>query len=188
VLPIALTGLALFPFLNNAAIAGSFIRLLQLGNGQSRQALPAGARFRRGDFYSGIVLLSPTKPVKQLMVPPKAAKSTFRNNLTKPLEIEFDGVYWYFQPPDERPHSDAPIVHGNPTRDTIHSTDHEPVIMVANQALNQSVAVTCCRALRVEIISGEGSLGPIDLEIILKNTAALKGARRAPGLDRSTPG
>ncbi len=175
-LPMTLVALALLPYLRNPALAESFVRLLKL---KIHKPVPV-APLRRGSFYSGLILLPPTKPIKQLLrLPSQAATAAFGSTLRRPLEIEFDGVYWYFQPPDERPLPDAPIVHGNPARDTIRSTVNEPVAMVANQTLNQAIAVTCCRALRVEIIDGEGSLGPIHLEVILKNTGV---QRSAPAL------
>jgi hypothetical protein len=107
----------------------------------------------RGGFYSGLILLAPTKPVKQLILaPPEAAKAALAKIPRRPLEIEFDGVYRYFQPPDRHPQPDAPIVHGNLIKNAIFSTDNEPVRMVANQVLNQAVPIACCRALRLEII------------------------------------
>jgi hypothetical protein len=176
-LPLALTASALVPFLKDAAIASSFTRLLQLAFSQPRPIL-ASTPQPRGNFFSGLILLTPTKPIKELVRPPvQASKASFGSTLSKPLEIKFDGVYWYFDPIDQRPRPDAPTVHGDPVRNTIHSTYNEPVRMMANQILNQTIPVTCCRALRVEISDGEGSLGPINLEIDLRNTAVQNGAR-----------
>jgi hypothetical protein len=176
-LPLALTASALVPFLKDAAVAGPFTRLLQFAFNEPRPVL-ASTPQHRGNFFSGLILLTPSKPIKELVtLPAEASKTSFGHALTKPLEITFDGVYWYFDPFDERPRPDAPTVHGDPVRNTIRSTYNQAVRMMAHQILDQTIPVTCCRALRVEISNGEGSLGPINLEMVLSNTAIQKGAR-----------
>lgn len=168
-LPLGMTALTLLPSLKATEITGMFARLLRPA--ATRAALPLSLR-HKGNFFSGLILLSSPKTVKQSTVPPiPSSKESMGRTLNRPLEIEFDGVYWYFEPVNGHPLADAPTVHGDPTKNAVHSTYGEPVAMVANQSLSQSLAMTCCKAIRVEILDGEGKLGPIRLEVILKSRA-----------------
>jgi hypothetical protein len=84
--------------------------------------------------------------------------------------IPFDGVYWFFQPPYDRPEPDARVVREDPLRANVRSTDRLPLLMEAHQVLASSVKMDCCRALRVQLLNGDNRLGTIHLEVKLRET------------------
>jgi hypothetical protein len=49
--------------------------------------------------------------------------------------------------------------------------------MVANQSLGEAISMRCCRSIRVEVVSREDSLGPVLLEVILRDASDKKGVR-----------
>ena len=73
--------------------------------------------------YPGIVLMLPPKPHHEIIPPISSDPLHWTGTLAKPLEIPFDGAYWYFQIPDTRPSPDAHIQRGNPITKSIRSTN-----------------------------------------------------------------
>jgi len=176
-LPVALTACALVPYAKNAAIAAAFARWLGL-QWSGAQPTVKMEPLHRGSSFSGIILMPPVKPVKHLVAPsPASAVLAVGKVMSKPIEIEFDGVYWYFEPADDGPLADAPKVRGDASKSTIRSTHDAPVAMVANQSLGEAISMRCCRSMRVEVVSREDSLGPVLLEVILRDASDRKGAR-----------
>ena len=127
-----------------------------------------------GGHYSGVILYLPQKPKEKIMAPAPTNANAFGPARGKPMVIPFDGVYWYFQPPDERPEADAHVVHGDPVKISVHSTEHLPLLMEAHQELGSSMTMDCCRMLRVVLRNGDNLRGMIFLEAILKDTISKK--------------
>lgn len=81
-------------------------------------------------------------------MPPPSFNDTQLSSLrSKPVIIPFDGAYWYFKQPDQRPKDDAPTVRGDPLSKNIRS-NMRPLSMEAHQNLNTSIKVDFCRTLR----------------------------------------
>ena len=120
--------------------------------------------------YSGVILWPlPEKHTK--IVPPSPEKhSVTQRAHSIILKIPFDGVYWYFKLPDKRPKPSARVLHGNPTKVNIHSTDWRPIRMEARQNLGILVDTNCCVRIRVAIQNADNSPGRIALGVILTNT------------------
>lgn len=170
-LVILLTGAALLPFVKYKGFGGmnAFLHA-------NRPSLPAvqakesQLKPRAGGRYSGVILYLPQKPKEKIVAPAQTKANAFGPAHGKPMVIPFDGVYWYFQPPDERPEVDAHLVHGDPVKMSVHSTEYLPLLMEAHQELGSSMAMDCCRALRVMLRNGDNLRGMIYLEVILKDT------------------
>lgn len=170
-----LTVIALTPFLRNGGVAARFHSLLEensetdrMSIGDNRLSLnsPSGS-------YSGVILLAPPKAHRKPISAPPMKHSILMSRITKPVIIPFDGAYWYFKRPDRRPESDARVVHGNPTKENIRSTDWIPISMEAHQYLGSSLSTDCCKEIRVAIQNADNRGGTISLEVLLKDTGAI---------------
>jgi hypothetical protein len=131
----------------------------------------------RSTDNSGVILYLPHKPHVIAVPQPEIAT----NALSKPTDIPFDGVYWYFKQPDTRPRPNARITQGDPIKRRVWSTDEEPLIMEAHQPLGRPISLSCCRSLRVNVTNANNVPGSIGLEVLLRNTASKKGTRISLG-------
>lgn len=170
-LAILCVAIALTPFLRYGEIAWRMGELLHPPRADaSARILKSNAH--PGSAYSGIVLYAPVKQQRKVVVPALMRETHLVVSRTRPTEIEFDGVYWYFEPPDERPKPDAKVVHGDPMKSNIHSTGNWPIAMIANQDFASPVETSCCRYLRVRFVNGDSRPGPIYLEVTLRRRRA----------------
>jgi hypothetical protein len=84
--------------------------------------------------------------------------------------IPFDGAYWYFKQPNHQPPQGARVVRGDPVKQHFHSTDEDPLMMEAHQPLGQELALSCCRALRLDVSNGDNVPGSISVEVLMPLT------------------
>ncbi len=160
-----LTMIALLPFLKHGPGHDALDLLLwQLDRQKSAPAKPRASN--PGAGYSGIILLLPPKP-PQTVLPP--APSADVPGSAKPQVIAFDGAYWYFKEPDDAPRPDAKIVHGDPLKAHIQSTNRLALQMEAHQAIVPAVKMDCCTALRLNITNADTRPGSIAIEIVLRD-------------------
>ena len=172
VFAVLLTSAVLAPFLsagNFAARSRAYLGMQELESA-GRQT-PAKVT---DTSYRGIVLWTMPPKKKELVLPSPRENTLSAGRIAKPLIIPFDGVYWYFKKPDTQPHHDAHVVHGDPMRVDIHSSDWHPLIMEAHQKLGASLPLTCCSGLQVIIKNGDNRPGNIALGLILTDS-------RSPG-------
>jgi len=122
--------------------------------------------------YPGIVLMMPPKPHHEIVSPISTDPLHWTGTLAKPLEIPFDGAYWYFQIPDTRPGPDAHIQRGNPITKSIRSTNRIPIVMEAHQILTSSINMNCCKAMQLNLVNADNQEGKIAVEVLLSDTVA----------------
>ncbi|HEY4355688.1 MAG TPA: hypothetical protein VGN16_08080 [Acidobacteriaceae bacterium] len=118
--------------------------------------------------YSGIILLPPA-PKHQTHIEIPASLIHSAGIPKQPDVIPFDGQYWYFQDPDDRPRPDAHVVRGDPTKARIHSTDRLRLLMEAHQTLSTPIALQDSSVLKVRMVNAETERGTIAVEILLKD-------------------
>ena len=171
---IVFTGIALLPFLKHSRFAAGLSVLLRTRTNASTSSLPKvdTRSLVPGRDYSGVILVLPPKPHEKIVPPTPANHTQLSNVLAKPVIIHFDGVYWYFKKPDQRPKADAPTVRGDPTKANIKSTDFQPLSMEAHQYLGTPIKMDCCNAIRLAIRNADDRPGAIYLEILLKDTTS----------------
>jgi hypothetical protein len=131
---------------------------------------PPSIRRHSGALYSGVILYLPPKPRKEITAPAPVSTAHQNGLRTKPIIIPFDGVYWFFQPPHDRPEPDARMLREDPLKTNVRSTDRLPLLMEAHQVLVNSVKMDCCRAFRVQLLNGDHRPGTIHLEVKLRET------------------
>ena len=128
-------------------------------------------RVTRGNDYFSVILLPPLK--KKEVAPPRPVPPTQvpgNGSMTKPVVIPFNGPYWYFQPPTQRPGIEAHVAHGKPTEENIHSTDGEMLLMEAHQTLITPIELSCCREIDVALTNADTRPGTILVSVILRDS------------------
>ena len=120
--------------------------------------------------HVSIVLL--TAPQEQRYIVPRAREPFLQGSrLIKPLEIQFDGEYWYFQPPDSDPGPAAFKARVSPLTANIHSNLAIPLMMQAHQHLGTPLPIGCCREVDVKI-ENRDERGAINVGMMLTDTTA----------------
>jgi hypothetical protein len=122
----------------------------------------------------GIVLWPETQTQTKLVAPTPVfgnALLTSRGS-AKPLEIPFDGVYWFFKAPDLHPPRTSRQAHGSPELVNIRSTDRRPLLMEAHDHLGNMLDLDCCSRIQIAIRNADHYPETVSLELVLINTSA----------------
>ena len=115
-------------------------------------------------------------PEKQTLTKLVAPTPVFGNGLltnrrgAKPLEIPFEGVYWFFKAPDLHPPRTSLQAHGSPELLNIRSTDRRPLSMEAHEHLGSMLDLVCCSRIQIAIRNADHYPETVSLELILINT------------------
>ena len=170
-----LTGVVLIPFLRPGPFTEGLQRLkglLRIPQVDAPGSHPkTNAKSQTYGGYSGFILILPPKPREKTVPPAPVNQNSFSSVRTAPTIIPFDGAYWYFKAPDHRPRANARVVHGEPTKVNIHSTDLQALKMEAHQYLGTPIETSCCRVLRLAIQNADDRAGEISIEVLLQDTA-----------------
>jgi hypothetical protein len=138
--------------------------------GAGRDDLPdasAGDLAGAGGF-PGVILWPEIKPIPTLIAPmPQTPNGGGPAVMPRPLAIPFAGEYWMFRWPYARPPKTSFFHRGSPAALSFVSTDHQPLLMEARHKLDQSVALSCCSAIRLEIRNADAYPDTIALELVL---------------------
>ena len=163
---------AVFAFLprGNGGLHGLF------GTGDAIHSRPvhplpsAGERDKAS--YVGIVLWPPHPKKKTDITPPRHTNTVESSTRSVSMVIPFDGSYWYFKAPANKPGPKAHVVRGEPTLVNIHSTDWKPLLMEAHQSLGSSINLDCCNEIDVTITNADNRPGRISVGMILANSTS----------------
>jgi hypothetical protein len=121
--------------------------------------------------HVSVILL--TAPLKQQLIAPRTKDPILHTaRLTKPMVIQFDGEYWYFQPPYSDPGPGAFIARTSPLTANIHSVLSIPILMQAHQHLGTPLPIECCREVDVEVENREDRPGSIVMGVMLTDSAS----------------
>ncbi|HWE84329.1 MAG TPA: hypothetical protein VG267_05255 [Terracidiphilus sp.] len=118
------------------------------------------------------VILWPYPEKKQIVAPLPLQSSLLAPGTTRPFTIQFDGMYWYLQPPDQRPGPDTHQAHGSPLGIRIASNNSLPLIMEARQRLATPIPLARCGQIDVDIENREQRVSVIGLALILEDSTA----------------
>jgi hypothetical protein len=132
---------------------------------------PVEERVGGGYGYRSIILW-PLPPKKEIIAPLPEKASLLGVKIVKPLDIPFDGSYWYFQPPETRPSFRTHVAHGDPLEVNIHSTNFEPLLMEAHQNLATAIRITRCREIQVAIENRDNRPGLISIGMQLTDSTS----------------
>ena len=139
-------------------------------------AFPGRLVARPGAGYSGIILLPPVPKHQPMLPPPPETYNTQPRASKEPTVIPFDGQYWYFKAPDARPRPDARVVHADPLKAHVLSTDPLPLLMEAHQTFAFPLPLRNAGALRLDLVNADTRPGAIAAEVLLR-THSLMGSQ-----------
>jgi len=138
------------------------------GNGEDggRRAVPAAGA------YWGVFLWpeASSKPI-QLVAPAGSAHGGFGNGLRVRLKIPFDGVYWFFRPPDSSPPPESVVAYGSPDQTGFRSTDSTPLIMEAHQNPRTPIELTGFSRIEVVVRNTDSMSDAVTIELTLINSS-----------------
>lgn len=171
-----LTVVALIPYLR----AGVLSRLrIPSGNGAPKTATPKAAADTSSDGYVGIIMLPLKEQQKKILSPVKRnLVPHFGVKFAEPMEIPFDGQYWYFKWPQTRPRPTARMVRGSSIRTQVRSSDRYPLLMEAHQKLSDAIDLGCCSAMNLVVENADQLSGDISLELWVKKLPDAKAAAK----------
>ena len=118
--------------------------------------------------FPGVILWPEIRPIPTLIAPmPQTPDGGGPPVMPRPLAIPFSGEYWMFRWPYARPPKTSFFQRGSPADLSFSSTDHRPLQMEARHKLDQSIALSCCSAIRLEIRNADRYPNTISLELVL---------------------
>lgn len=118
------------------------------------------------------IILWPLSEKKQIVAPLPAPTVFLASVTAKPLLIRFDGEYWYFQAPENRPGPNAHVAHGNPSALNIQSTNFIPLTMEAHQNFAPAIRLASCREIHVTIDNRDSRPGIINVALLLTDSTS----------------
>ena len=174
------TMLALIPWIS--AVGGP----LQGGNAvphkPSLAAHQSIVRDQPGAEYVGVILWPPPVKKTQITPPSPHIRSLTVGGASKPIVIPFDGPYWYFKAPSQRPGLHAHVAHGRATDVSVSSTDSAPLLMEAHQNLGSSIDLACCSEIDIAVTNADNRPGKIALGLRLTDSSSIERPFRDLGL------
>ena len=167
VLAVVVTAMMLVPYTIGEKFGWGFHPRVPVVAAAPRQ----GAHARSG--YFGILLYPPPKKM-EIIVPRLQEDVVAEGALSRPLVIPFDGPYWYYKDPGERPGPKTHEAHGRPTDANINvrSTDLDPLMMEAHQRLSRPISLAACGEIDVAVTNADVRTGEIDLALVLADASA----------------
>lgn len=134
---------------------------------RSRQETKIGAAVVVvGPVFPGIKLYPEAEPHTRLVAPPLPATTGFGAARSDPLSIPFDGVYWFWRGPSDRPPSNSVVMRGSPAARFFRSTDGDGMSMEARQ--NLGFMVDPKRFGAIELFIENADPFPNTVSILLK--------------------
>jgi hypothetical protein len=119
-----------------------------------------------GPVFPGVELYPEVEPHTRLVAPPLPGSRSFGAASSDPLSIPFDGVYWFWRGPSDRPPSNSIVMHGSPSARFFRSTDGDGMSMEARQ--NLGFMVDPKRYGAIEILFENADPFPNTVSILLK--------------------
>jgi hypothetical protein len=148
--------------------------LQQYVGGLPVAAKTVGAETARARPHFGSVILWPPRQRSTQLYFPVPGALQENGHLTRPMQIPFDGPYWYFEAPDESPGPTAHVATGLPTdaRVGLSSAAGGPLRMEAVQRLAKPIRYDCCAHLDVQLTDADPQAGALHLGVLLSDSTA----------------
>jgi len=170
------TVIAMIPYLKASARGGFKMPIASITKTDS----PAEKRPAANEGYVGVILLPIAEMRKKIEAPPVKHELVPRIGvkMAEPMEIPFDGQYWYFKWPEKRPRATARVVKGSSTKTQVSSSDGYPLTMEAHQQLAKPLDLGCCSAMDLVVENADQLSGAISLELWVKRQVEPKTGER----------
>jgi hypothetical protein len=121
--------------------------------------------------FTGVLLYPEVESHLKLVAPTlNRTRGGFGSARSDPLSIPFDGVYWFWRPPADRPPPTSVLRHGSPAVQTFRSLDGAPLWMEARQNLGAAVGLGSYSAIEIVIDNADAFPGTVAMELQVRNT------------------
>jgi hypothetical protein len=141
-----------------------------------------------GPVFAGVQLYPELKPHTRLVAPPLDGIKGFSADRTDPLSIPFEGVYWFWRGPSDRPPLNSVVMHGSPSAQFFRSTDGDGMSMEARQNLGFAVDPKRYGAIEIFIQNVDPFPNTVSILLKVRNTAVAGNALLSLGMqDVSAP-
>jgi hypothetical protein len=120
-------------------------------------------------LFPGVVLYPVVKSTVRLIAPPSLERGIM-GSPSKPFLIPFEGVYWFWKFPGDRPPETAVVKQGSPAKLIFHSTDGTSLFMEAHQVLATAIDLQCCSAIEIRLENADSRPNSIEVELLIRNT------------------
>ncbi len=148
----------------------------------------ATAVFVAGPVFAGVELYPEVKPHTRLVAPPLEGIKGFGADRSDPLSIPFEGVYWFWRGPSDRPPLNSVVMHGSPSAQFFRSTDGDGMSMEARQNLGFAVDPKRYGAIEIFIQNVDPFPNTVSILLKVRNTAVAGNLILSLGMqDVSTP-
>ena len=124
-----------------------------------------------GPVFPGVELYPEAQPHTRLVAPSLQTKGATGISHSDPLSIPFDGVYWFWRGPSDRPPSNAVVLHGSPSAQFFRSTDGDGMSMEAKQNLGFAVDPRSYAAIEIDIQNADPFPNSVGILLKVRNTA-----------------
>jgi len=123
-----------------------------------------------GPVFPGVELYPEEKPHPRLAAPPSPATTASGIARSDPLSVPFDGVYWFWRGPSDRPPSNSVVMHGSPSARFFRSTDGDGMSMEARQNLGFMVDPKRYGAIEILIENADPFPNTVSILLKIRNT------------------
>ena len=128
--------------------------------------------FVAGPVFAGVQLYPEVEAHTRLVAPRLLGTSNFGESRTDPLSIPFNGVYWFWRGPSDRPPLNSVVMHGSPSARFFRSTDGDGMSMEARQNLGFMVDPKRYGAIEIAVENADPFPNTVSILLKIRNTAA----------------
>jgi hypothetical protein len=125
-----------------------------------------------GPVFAGVELYPEVKPHIRLVAPPLIGTRGSGVDRSDPLSIPFEGVYWFWRGPSDRPPLNSVVMHGSPSAQFFRSTDGDGMSMEARQNLGFAVDPKRYGAIEIFIQNVDPFPNTVSILLKVRSTAA----------------
>ncbi len=146
------------------------------------------AVFVAGPVFAGVELYPEVKAHTRLVAPRLEGIKGFGADRSDPLSIPFEGVYWFWRGPSDRPPLNSVVMHGSPSAQFFRSTDGDGMSMEARQNLGFTVDPKHYGAIEIFIQNVDPFPNTVSILLKVRNTTVAGNPMLSLGMqDVSTP-
>ena len=144
---------------------GASPRLTSPQNTQIKSAV-----FVAGPVFAGVQLYPEVEAPTRLVAPRLPGTRSFGESRTDPLSIPFNGVYWFWRGPSDRPPLNSVVLHGSPSARFFRSTDGDGMSMEARQNLGFMVDPKRYGAIEISVENADPFPNTVSILLKIRNT------------------
>lgn len=104
------------------------------------------------------------------LIPPRSVPAIPTPGKANEKVIPFFGAYWFYR--GRQPSANPAVMHGDPAKESFRNQGFRALSMDAVQNFGQRIDASCCRAIELAILNADRHPDTVDLELLLRDTAA----------------